>query len=234
MVHIFITADHGFLFQRQALEESDYLHDTPSGAKILKKDRRFVIGNGLEASRGFRKFEEASLGLIGDRDILIPKSVNRLRVQGSGSRFVHGGATLQEIVTPFIQVKKAREADQKHVEVQIRASSSPTITTNQFAVKLYQSYPVTEKVLPRRLIISLKATDGTLLSNQHEITFDAQTDDARLRETVIQFILSSQAADYNNQTVFLVLEEPYTAGTTKEYTRQAYRLKTSLGLDFDF
>ena len=234
MVHIFITADHGFLFQRRALEESDYLHDTPSGAKILKKDRRFVIGNGLEESRGFKKFEEASLGLTGKRDILIPKSVNRLRVQGSGSRFVHGGATLQEIVTPFIQVKKARAADQKQVEVQIRTSSSPTITTNQFAVKLYQQDPVTEKVLPRRLIIGLKADDGTLLSNQHEMIFDAQTDDTRLRETKIQFILSSQASDFNNQTVFLVLEEPYTASTTKEYSRQAYRLKTSLGRDFDF
>ncbi len=234
MTHIFITADHGFLFQKRVLEETDFLHDTPSGAKILKKDRRFVIGQGLEESPGFKKFEEKALGLSGDRDVLIPKSVNRLRVQGSGSRFVHGGATLQEIVIPFIQVKKVRESDQSQVEVQIRASSSATITTNQFAVKLYQHEPVTEKRLPRRLVVSLRAEDGTLLSNQHEMLFDSQADDPPLRETRIQLILSSQASDYNNQTVFLVLEEPYTANTMKTYARQAYRLKTSMGRDFDF
>ena len=234
MSHIFITADHGFLFQKRALEESAFLHDAPSGANILKKDRRFVIGKGLEDSRGFKKFEAKTLGLSGNRDVLIPKSVNRLRVRGSGSCFVHGGATLQEIVIPFIQVKKARESDQAQVDVQIRASSSTTITTNQFTVKLYQQDPVTEKMRPRRLVISLKAEDDTLLSSQHEMVFDTQAEDTRLRETRIQLILSAQASDYNNQTVFLVLEEPYTASTMKTYARQAYRLKTSLGRDFDF
>ena len=234
MSHIFITADHGFLFQKRALEESAFLHDIPGGANILKKDRRFVIGKGLEDSRGFKKFEAKTLGLSGDRDVLIPKSVNRLRVQGSGSRFVHGGATLQEIVIPFIQVKKARESDQAQVDVQIRTLSNAMITTNQFTVKLYQQDPVTEKMRPRRLVISLKAEDDTLLSSQHEMAFDAQAEDPRLRETRIQLILSSQASDYNNRTVFLVLEEPYTASTMKIYARQAYRLKTSLGRDFDF
>lgn len=234
MSHIFITADHGFLFQKRQLEETDFLHDTPTGKDVLKKDRRFVIGMGLDESRGFKKFDEKALGLTGNRDVLIPKSVNRLRLQGSGSRFVHGGATLQEVVIPFIQVKKVRQNDQTKVDVQIRPPSSDAITTNQFAVKLYQKDPVTEKMLPRRLIIGLRADDGTLLSNQSELVFDEGSDDTRLRETRVQLILSSLASEYNNQTVFLVLEEPYTANTVKTYARQAYRLKTSLGRDFDF
>lgn len=234
MSHIFLTADHGFLFQRRKLEESDFLHDKPVGAKVLKTDRRFVIGNNLEESRGFKKFSELQLGLSGDRDVLIPKSINRLRVQGSGARFVHGGASLQEIIIPLIRVKKARQSDQSKVDVEIRVSSSNTITTNQFAFILYQTAPVSEKVLPRKLIIGLFAEDGTLLSNQHEMIFDESAEDNRLRETRVQLILSSEASNFNNQTVYLELKEPYTSNNTINYVRQAYRLRTSLGRDFDF
>ena len=234
MSHILLTADHGFLFQRRTLEESDFLHDKPVGAKILKTDRRFVIGNNLEESSGFKKFSETQLGLAGDRDILIPKSVNRLRVQGSGARFVHGGASLQEIVIPFIRVKKARQSDQSQVDVEVRVSSSHTITTNQFAFILYQTSPVSEKVLPRKLVIGLYAEDGTLLSNQHEMIFDEFAADNRLREKRVQLILSSEASHFNKQTIYLELKEPYTSGTMKLYARQPYRLRTSLGRDFDF
>lgn len=41
----------------------------------------------------------------------IPKSINRLRLKGSGSRFVHGGATLQEVVIPVISINKKRQSD---------------------------------------------------------------------------------------------------------------------------
>jgi len=69
-----------------------------------------------------KKFSSAQLGLAGDLDVLIPNSINRLRVKGAGSRFVHGGASLQEIVIPVLRVGKQREADIKQVEVQIIVS----------------------------------------------------------------------------------------------------------------
>ena len=46
-------------------------------------------------------FTSESLGLSEGLQILIPKGVSRLKRKGSGSRFVHGGAILQEVVTPL-------------------------------------------------------------------------------------------------------------------------------------
>ena len=81
----------------------------------------------------------------------MPKSINRLRLKGAGSRFVHGGASLQEVVIPVLKVNKKRESDVTNVEVEILRGSSSVITSGQLAVVLYQTEPVTDKVQPRVL-----------------------------------------------------------------------------------
>ena len=144
--NILITADHGFLYQHRALDESDFAIADPKGEEILFRNRRFVIGRGLSATDGMKHFTAANLGLSGDLDVLIPNSINRMRVKGAGSRFVHGGASLQEIVIPVIRVGKQREADVGQVEVQILVSGRNLISSGQTAVTLYQAQPVSEKM----------------------------------------------------------------------------------------
>jgi hypothetical protein len=85
------------------------------GREILYQGRRFVLGRGLQADSGLRKFSSAELGLTGDLEALIPKSINRLRLKGSGSRFVHGGASLQEVVIPVLRVNKKRQSDLSYI-----------------------------------------------------------------------------------------------------------------------
>ena len=87
-----VTADHGFLFQQRALEESDFASQEAVGSNITVRNRRFVLGTGLAKGSSFRHFTAAQVGLVGEVEILIPKSINRRRVSGSGSRYVHGGA----------------------------------------------------------------------------------------------------------------------------------------------
>ena len=43
-VNIFITSDHGFIYQNREIEESDYLGVRPEGEEILHNDRRFILG----------------------------------------------------------------------------------------------------------------------------------------------------------------------------------------------
>ncbi|MDB0044968.1 PglZ domain-containing protein [bacterium] len=54
--HIFVTADHGFIYQNRELQESDYLSVKPEGDEILFQDRRFILGRGLKAHPSFKKF----------------------------------------------------------------------------------------------------------------------------------------------------------------------------------
>jgi uncharacterized protein (TIGR02687 family) len=233
--NILITADHGFLYQHRALGESDFAIADPRGDEILLRNRRFVIGRGLHATPGMKKFSSANLGLAGDLDVLIPNSINRLRVKGSGSRFVHGGASLQEIVIPVIRVGKQRDPDVNQVEVQIIVSGRSQITSGQTTVVFYQAQPVSEKMQARELTAGIYAADDSLISDEHILLFDFASENAREREMPRKFLLSRDAEKFNNQDVFLKLRER--VGKTshyQDYTSHCFQLKRGITTDFDF
>ncbi|QHD51209.1 BREX-1 system phosphatase PglZ type A [Vreelandella aquamarina] len=233
--NLLITADHGFIYQNRELDESDFLGDAVSGDDIRYRDRRFVLGKGLSASPAFHHFSSEQLGLDGDMEVQIPKSINRLRLKGSGSRFVHGGASLQEVVIPVLKVNKKRQSDVSAVEVDILRGASSVITSGQLAVTLYQSGPVTEKVQPRNLRAGIYTQSGELISDSHELSFDLTSENPRERELQVRFVLSRKADEANGQEVFLKLEEQH-AGTShyKEYKSLRYLMRRSFTSDFDF
>lgn len=139
--------------------------------------------------------------------MLIPKSINRLRRQGSGSRFVHGGATLQEVVVPVVKINKKRQSDTSAVEVEIIGSSNQMITSSRISVRFYQATAVTEKTQSRQLRAGIYAQSGELISDSHDLVFDFRSDNPREREIPIRFLLSRQADAFNDQEVILKLEE---------------------------
>jgi len=202
-----LTADHGFIYQHRPIEESDLSGAEVSGETVLFRDRRFVLGKGLQPHPGLRTFDAASLGLEGDVEVAIPKSINRLRLKGSGSRYVHGGASLQEVVIPVLTVNKKRQSDLSAVEVEIVGSSNKTITSSQMSVLFYQSSPVTEKAQPRRLRAGIFSASGELISDSHDLLFDFRSENPRETRDAVRFLLSKKADDFNGQEVTLRLEE---------------------------
>jgi uncharacterized protein (TIGR02687 family) len=231
--NIIVTADHGFLFQNREIVESDYSLATPDGDEIVVLDRRFVVGRGLHDNPSFKTFNASQLGLEGDFEIQIPKSINRLRQRGTGSRYVHGGASLQEVLIPVVQVNKKRTSDVRQVDVRIIQGTSQVISTGQLAVKLYQEEPVTDKVQARTLQIGLYTQDGQLISDTETITFDFTSENEREREKRVQLTLSREADDANGQQVYVRLMQQE-AGTShkREYDSAMYRLRRSFTSDF--
>jgi uncharacterized protein (TIGR02687 family) len=231
---VLITADHGFLFQAQKIDESDYATSGVTGRATTFINRRFALGRGLDETGSSRAFTSEQLGLAGDLEVHIPKSINRLRRKGSGSRFVHGGAALQEIVIPILSVSKSRESDVEPVEVEILTSGSRQITTNLLGIKLYQSEPVDEKTSARELKIGLYALDGTPLSDEHTLRFDTTSADPRDRESQVKLLLSKRSDDFNGQDVEVrLLERHKDTRTFKPYKVARYTLRRQQK-DFDF
>jgi uncharacterized protein (TIGR02687 family) len=233
--NLLVTADHGFIYQNQELDESDFLSVPANGDTILYRDRRFVLGKGLAPSPAFHHFSSEQLGLDGDMEVQVPKSINRLRLKGSGSRFVHGGASLQEVVIPVLKVNKKRQSDVSAVEVDILRGASSVITSGQLAVTLYQSGPVTEKIQPRLLRAGIYTEAGELISDSHELVFDLTSENPRERELQVRFVLARKADEANGQEVSLRLDEQH-AGTShyKEYKSLRYMMRRSFTSDFDF
>jgi len=233
--NLLVTADHGFIYQHRALDESDFTRSEPEGEKILFRDRRFVIGKKLVEKPGLRKFESSELGLQGDLEIQIPKSISRLRLKGSGSRYVHGGSSLQEVVIPVIRINKKRKSDISAIEVEILQGASTVITSGQIAATFYQSEPASDKVQPRFLRAGIYNPAGELISDSHDLAFDLSSENPREREIKVRFVLTKKADEANGQNVTLQLEEKL-GGTShyREYKSIRYLMRRSFTSDFDF
>lgn len=233
--NLIVTADHGFLFQNRAIEESDFVEVDLKDAHILYKSRRFVLGHSLSTTLGMHTFTSTQLGLTGDVQVQIPKSINRLRLKGAGSRYVHGGASLQEILVPVVKINKKRQSDTSLVEVEIIGSSTSAITSGQLAVILYQRDAVTDKIHPRSLRAGIYTEEGELVSDSHELLFDKTSENPRDREQTVRFILTGKADKANGKEVVLRLEGRL-AGTSHyaEYATRRYMMRRSFTTDFDF
>jgi uncharacterized protein (TIGR02687 family) len=229
--NIFITADHGFLYQDDPLPKHMFLSEPPDGG-VLRKKSRFVIGRDLRERPGYFSVPPAGSSGDGDVRVQIAKSVHRLSVAGSGTRYVHGGAALQEIVIPVIKVNKQRSGELRRVGIELRPETD-RITTSQLAVLLHQTGRVGDKVSAQRVRLGLYAGD-TLISDQPEIVFDSTSEDRRdwMQNAVVR--LTQDADDHHGETAILRVEVPI-EGTAqwRVHTSAAYRLQRTFAADND-
>jgi uncharacterized protein (TIGR02687 family) len=231
--NIIITADHGYIYQNEVLDESDFSEAGVSG-DVWRENRRFILGQNLTGGIAVKLFKGSALGLNSDVDVMIPKSINRLRIKGAGSRFVHGGASLQEIIVPVLDVSKKRKDTTSQVQVDI-IKSTDRITTNILAVTFIQTELCSDKILPRQIRASIKAEDGTQLSDVFNFNFDIEEGTERERAVRHRFQLSAVASGkYKGQRVSLVLDEPViNSSKWKTYAEHNFILNISFMNDFD-
>ena len=231
--NMIITSDHGFLYQYQDIDESDFLKLEIKG-EIVKYNRRFVLGNNILSNASVKHFSHKQLGLSSSGDVLIPKSVNRLRVKGAGSKFVHGGTSLQEIIIPVIKVNKKRQNTVSSVDIDI-IKATDKITTNILPVSFIQIVPVNKNRLEKTIRAAIFSEDETLLSDQFKYVFDSTDENQRQREIKHRFLLTALASGkYKNQRVKLVLEEPMEkTNKWKVYKEYFYTLNISFTNEFD-
>jgi len=230
--NMILTADHGYLYQHNKLAETDFTSYTPSG-NVYKSSRRFVIGKDLVENQSVQKWRGSQIGLADDTEVLIPKSINRIRIQGAGSRFVHGGSSLQEIVIPVLEINKARKSDIEQVEVDIISGSS-NITSNNFAVNFYQKQPVADKVEPRQIRAGFYSKSDKLLSTIVTLLFNSADKDTIAREKRQSFLFTPEASKHNGEDVALKLEEQI-EGTNqfRTYKIFPYRMLIAFSSEFD-
>lgn len=231
--NILITADHGFLYQDVPLEDSYFVSEKPQGDTVTCSTRRFALGKDLRPSPSYMTFTAEQAGINGDLDIQIPTSIHRIPQPGKGTRYVHGGASLQEIVVPVIAVNKKRKSDVRSVAVDLMPETDK-ITTGQLAVKLVQREAVTDKIQPLRVRLGLYVDDA-LISDQPILTFDSTSDNQHDRYQSAVLYLTQDADGYNRRDVELRLEEPIpNTAQWRTFSTANYTLRRSFTTDFDF
>lgn len=228
---IFVTADHGFLYQESALEEADRSTVEEGIPGVLKSKKRYILGRGMwpmaSAWAGNTATTAGTDPGDGSVDFIVPKGAGRFHFVG-GARFVHGSAMPQEIVVPVILVKEgdAEKTRTKTVDVS-QLGSSNRVVTNKQRFEFIQTEAVSDRVLPVTLLFSIRDGDQPV-SDEQALTFDSTS--AMLDERKRSLMLTIQAGTYDrNKDYFLVSRD---AKTKAEAWRTPVRIDLAFSNDF--
>ena len=223
--NIFITADHGYIYHNETLDESDFTDFKAQGGTCYIESRRFVIGTGLWDGNGAKTWKSEQVGLKAGVDIQICKGINRIRKQGSGSRFIHGGSMPQEIVIPVLHVNIRKNKDVNYVDVDILGKQS-NITTANLSVKFYQVDVATEKTKGVTLRLGFYDSTGNIISDTVSMTFDSASNDSLLREQKHTFRFKNMISKLNGQEVTLRMERQIeNTDQFAPYKEEVYKVK---------
>lgn len=205
--YVIITADHGFLFTTDAPDVPDKspIDERLAGSAVVRKKKRYLLGRNLpEYHLAYRGDTHVTAQTKGGMQFWIPKGGNLFHFVG-GARFVHGGAMLQEIVVPVIQVKhtKRTSRQRKYVGVQV-LNTRLLITTPRHRIHLLQLEPVTDRVLSVTLKVAIYEGDQPV-TDIHTITFSSTSDKLDERQQFVTLTLRDQP--YSKRTQYkLVLQ----------------------------
>lgn len=234
---IYVTADHGFLFQESDLESHQYISDGSVRGKDVHQvsGRRCAIGYDLEPSDSLMiaKLKDIGLSNEDDLEVAFPNSILRMRIQGANTNFVHGGVSLQEIIIPLIKVEKARKDDITDVSIEI-LTNLKTITTGSVAVTFFQEDYVSDKVQGYEATFGFYSQDGTAISDIEKRTVASEAIDPKKREFQIVFYLNKESEKYNRRPVFLRIQKILPSGRTALIAEKECILSRSMSSDFDF
>ncbi len=230
---MFITADHGFLYQRDELEESDKIgQDFVSAIEvkrryILSKERREVSDQLAINLSSIIKNEQQLTAYL-------PKATFRNKMQGSGINFVHGGASLQEVVVPLLTFKNKRTGQKgakaiKKVDIKL-TNTTRKITNSIFNLEFFQTEKVEDKIIPRTVVIYMADGEGTVISNEETIIGDRPFDNPADRTFKLRFVLKSIPYD-RNKTYYLTIRDTETSVVAEKIP---FYINLGIISDFDF
>lgn len=207
---VLITADHGFLFQETSVTHLDKSQIEDKPTNLAKDNKRYLLGTRLDNDASvWHGNVKTTAGIEGNMEFWIPKGTNRFHFVG-GARFIHGGAMLQEIVVPIIFVKglrgqQAEKSITKKVGVSILGSLNRVVNNLQ-TFNFIQTEPISERVKPVTLLISLRDENELFVSNEVAVTFDSTSQNMDERKKSVQ--LTIKAGQYDKKKdYYLVLRE---------------------------
>jgi hypothetical protein len=205
-INFLITADHGYLYRRTPLHVSDKTPKLTDDAIVAKK--RFIMTKQPPELQGTQKF---SMRYLGQSDItaVVPRGANVFPVQGGGSNYVHGGATLQEVTVPLIKFKSgknnAKAAAPQKVTVSL-SSLSRKITSVITHLEFFQNEPVGDKLLPIRVRAYFADANGLRISNENIIIADSPSKTPQDRGMREKFTLKNMKYD-KGTTYYLIMQD---------------------------
>ena len=236
--NIMITADHGFLYTYSPLNEDDKADKEGFKNRIVEYGRRYAImmKDSKPEYLQYVKFLDGNT----DFEAYAPKENVRIKMNGGGLNYVHGGISLQELCVPLIEYHFLRNQykeyqrnkdtyDTKPVEISL-LSATHKISNMIFSLNFYQKEAVGDN--RARAVYQIYFTDskGKQISDVQKIIADKTSENGQERTFRCSFNLKSLKYD-NKEIYYLVIAEE--GGEIK--AQEEFQIDIALAVDdFDF
>lgn len=230
--NILITADHGFLYSYKPLDESDKAEREFISGNIIELDRRYVIADGdCSAMHMLRipmtQFDSTLTGFT-------PLDNIRMKKQGGGMNYVHGGVSLQEIAVPVIEFKNLRTSSKKYVDVKKTElqliSQGRKVSNSIFSLDFYQKDPVGGKIAAATYEVYMADASGHPVSDKKTIIADKTDKNGENRLFRTRFTLKGMEFK-KTDTYYLTIAEKDSANIIH---RIEFAIDIAFVNDFDF
>lgn len=236
---IMITADHGFLYTYSPLTEDDKVDKTSFNGMDVEYGRRYAIMQKGAAPKYLMpvKFLDGK----SEFDGFAPRESIRIKMNGGGLNFVHGGISLQEMVVPVIEYRYLRndsmeykrnkqKYDTKPVAVSL-LSANRKISNMIFSLNFYQKDAVGDNREATTYLVYFTDESGKQISDVQKIIADKTSDNGADRTFRCNFNLKSLKYS-NTATYYLVIADEQGLQMPQ---REQFQIDIAFAVDeFDF
>ena len=216
VVNIYITSDHGFLYEKKEVEEYNKLELKNTKYKSIGK--RYAIYEKEVGEKGCVTLKLDSLYGV------FPEKNQRIKASGSGLQFVHGGASPQEMIIALINYKSGANSKKiSKVQVRIRESVAK-ITSNLTKFSIYQieAVSIKDKFIERDVSVALY--DGDVrVSDEKKLKLNS------IEENTIHDFRLTLSGEHKKVTLKVIDIESGDILDSKEYD-----VSIGIASDFDF
>jgi hypothetical protein len=197
---VFITADHGFIYNDRSIAEKEFEPSIPGDAMIeTLKNRHGFLDKPTTLESGYCIPFNKVNKIKSDKYVIIPDGVNRYHRQGAGGQFVHGGGSLQELVVPVIESHSKKTKAIPKVKP-VLLTPSLAVVSNSLSIQLLQENPISNSEKECTVVIGL--FDGNdPVSNLEELRLNATSDQPSMRISRVNLILLPNQADKSRFTL---------------------------------
>ena len=237
--NILITADHGFLYTYSPLTEDDKVDKTSFNGMDVEYGRRYAI-----MQKGAQPNYLLPVKLLDGKtefDGFAPRESIRIKMNGGGMNFVHGGISLQEMVVPVIEYhylrndsmeykRNKQKYDTKPVTVNL-LSANRKISNMIFSLNFYQRDAVSANREAAIYQVYFTDENGKQISDVQKIIADKTNDNGAERTFRCQFNLKSLKYS-NTATYYLVIADEQGLQMPQ---RELFQIDIAFAVDeFDF
>ena len=203
--HFIVTADHGFIYKRDKLTESDKIGGVSGKNAFI--NRRFIVAqepvvdDGIDSMPMSRILENDDTKMVS-----YPISNNVFKASG-GQNYVHGGSSPQEMLVPVLDIKM----EKYHMETrpaQITLVSMVQKITNLITtMDFIQTDAVSDSIKPATYRIYFISEDNEKISNENIYVADKRDADETKRIFRMRFNFKNKKYDKHKQYYLVVYDD---------------------------